>query len=1127
MNNSMKMATAVAIIAILVGCVIVADNASAARTDSPVEIGNQGFNSLDDALTYAGTNPGIETILLNKNATMTKGTLCDVIITSDVRVTLTFTGNMVLKDNVTFDNVILAASEDNVDGMLMNVGSDEISGHVVLTMNRVAMDSSVAGKTIYLTSDAKAEFNGCDFTNSVVAYISEGNVPKIAFNNCANVNMDVNSASGFTVGENIVLNESRVNTITLYSSTILTVPSGQELIAETINASSTYSGSGLVAEGTVKIKNEIPVSVHVSGSTSDWTDVTQIGDVTYPTLKDAVADVPEGVPTTITMIDDYFMDQDELITIAQNQKITLDLNGNTITVNSGDSIRPIINNGTLTITGNGIIDTSKGASFGTVGNYGTLTIENGRFIGDYTQHGTLIRTYSESTTTIVDGYFLGSPGAVYNEGTCTIVDGEYISTSCVTCHSTSWAYTVRNMGGDMTIEYAKVTGTQGALCTAEGTLTVNGGVYQTVHCPSNPDHNTSAHYALYVAGEEGPTSAVVYDGSFTSYNKTAVLVGNSADGGIEASAILSVYGGSFKVSNNPNVAIITVDNNTANDPDASIYGGDFDRAPNEELLAPGYTINFSNGVYTADEVTPEQSVAEVDGVYFETFADAIEYVPEGGTVKLTKDASTGTIEINKGINLNLGGFTLSIVGTDVEGITFTHGANSIKNGTIIDTRSNGNDNYNYRAVTVIGSGTTMELDANLATYYPDAANYNYVLRIRDGADVTMNGGSIYEIDQICTNTKTYGAVGVGVFGTPASSSDSTTFTMNGGSITVGAYGIAGNGSVLNADGSGDDYSNTVITVNDGIITVDHTQAIYHPQAGTLNIYGGSISGTAGIEMRSGTLNMSGGTVSGMMDKLESEPNGNGSTTYGAGIAVIQHTTKQDIQINITGGNIEGYVALYQANTQNNPNPDNIDMSVSGGEFVGKKADGNSSILAYDVSGFVTGGTFLTRDDNGNQSGDTTLNEEGKNILAEGRQVSDEGTVEPTTVDITISVSPSFASFIIYANGEPIGTYTGSTTQTLTIGSSYTVVCTADGYDTKSYSFTANAGTTSYTITMEESEPITPPVYPGDDDDYVPIPPAVVDDSSSDDDTVKIVACAAAAVVAAIIAAFLILGHRRD
>ena len=126
--------------------------------------------------------------------------------------------------------------------------------------------------------------------------------------------------------------------------------------------------------------------------------------------------------------------------------------------------------------------------------------------------------------------------------------------------------------------------------------------------------------------------------------------------------------------------------------------------------------------------------------------------------------------------------------------------------------------------------------------------------------------------------------------------------VNGGTIE-GASAIQGNGSL----------NGTEVTINGGKIDGKDEIAIYHPQNGVLNIKGGTIVGSAGVEMRAGTLNMTAGTVV-ATGTFATRKHDSGQTVDGVAIALSQHTTNHDVDINITGGTIKSYAngkAFYQ------------------------------------------------------------------------------------------------------------------------------------------------------------------------------------------------------------------------
>lgn len=180
-------------------------------------------------------------------------------------------------------------------------------------------------------------------------------------------------------------------------------------------------------------------------------------------------------------------------------------------------------------------------------------------------------------------------------------------------------------------------------------------------------------------------------------------------------------------------------------------------------------------------------------------------------------------------------------------------------------------------------------------------------------------------------------------------------------ITAEFFAISGNGTY----GAKTNESGTKINISGGTITAtgENGTAIYHPQYGTMDISGGTISGASGIEVRAGEVTISGNAViEGTGSPLDSDPNGSGTTTVGAGIAVVQHTTRLPISVTISGGTISGYVAVSEANLQNSSKEDiaKVSISISGGTFTStNEGEDAQAIYSQDCKQFITGGTFST------------------------------------------------------------------------------------------------------------------------------------------------------------------------
>ena len=241
-----------------------------------------------------------------------------------------------------------------------------------------------------------------------------------------------------------------------------------------------------------------------------------------------------------------------------------------------------------------------------------------------------------------------------------------------------------------------------------------------------------------------------------------------------------------------------------------------------------------------------------------------------------------------------------------------------------------------------------------------AANANVIINL-NGKTITENNlgitaglielgsGSTLTINDTTGNggikaTTSYAAITVGA---------DSTLTVNNGNYTGYWYAISGNGT----------RHNTNITINNGtfkVIASSEAPGIYHPQNGTLTINGGYIEGTEGIEIRAGKLVVNGGTIVGTGSPTTVTPNGSGTTTEGAGIAIAQHTTKLPINVEINGGTVKGYTALYESNPQKNDASAiaQVKIAVNDGNFEAING-GTQAVYSEDVKGFINGGTFNT------------------------------------------------------------------------------------------------------------------------------------------------------------------------
>ena len=369
--------------------------------------------------------------------------------------------------------------------------------------------------------------------------------------------------------------------------------------------------------------------------------------------------------------------------------------------------------------------------------------------------------------------------------------------------------------------------------------------------------------------------------------------------------------------------------------------------PVKHLMKDGHvenltgTYNASNGCVTFETKSFSPFAVEVPDMaaaigagheltYYYTLSDAVAAVPTDGTettITLLNNAEVkNRIAINDGKNIVL----------DLNGHDVVHNGDYLFDvynakfhvtgeGTLFE-----NVKFGYAPIVARGSAT-------------DTADYTVITIDKN---VTLKGDytGIFVAQDAGNSYHNYGLV-INMFG-----------TIDMGAVTGGYHysGMYVNGSNTVSDGN-------VMTINLGGATIKNCAAtgIYAAGYAKWNITNSSItSGNTGIEIRAGELTVNGATVVGNGVPTVVTPNGNGSTTEGAGIAVAQHTTKLPIKVTINSGDISGYSALYQSNPEKNDDASvkKVSVAVNGGTF---KTINRGTCGVYSENNCVTisGGTF--------------------------------------------------------------------------------------------------------------------------------------------------------------------------
>lgn len=826
------------------------------------------------------------------------------------------------------------------------------------------------------------------------------------------------------------------------------------------------------------------------------------GTTEYATLAQAVNEAPDG--STITLTADFTMSNDGIATVPAGKTLTLDMAGHAITVTEDFVGRPIVNNGTLTVKGEGAIDASASVNggYGAINNYGTLTIENGNFKGSVMGNAACIYVRPGATATINGGNFSGSTVAVKSEGDLTIHGGTFSTTSCNQTINDAgekcYAYCIIS-SGTLHISDANVTGVQGALAINNGYAVVDGGTYQTVGCVHDNGGTPGLYsfYALYIAGEEGKVEAHINGGTYNAIYRSAVLAGNDntgGDGGINAKATAYITGGTF-TGGSAGQALVAGKNTG----DPQITGGTFS-TDISAYVAPGSIQKDSDGKFVVRALTAEdpETLAEVDGVYYDDLGEALAAAADSKTVVLQKDVTLSASVSAAGTSvLDLNGHTvqaaddlkimfevetganLTVRGKDgfIKGGANTllalnvHGTLNVESGTIetpygIQARDSvvnvtgGTINATKYGILAFGGSVSLSGEAVI-----DAGN---------GGVMQASGTKV----DISGNVQLSGETGVDVFNYAPNNdagNPSSTVTMTGGSITCEYFAVAGN----NLQSAG-----TTVVITGGTLYADKTgPAIYWPMEGTLTIGGtAKISGGTAIEAKMGTITIKDrAVIEGTGDYNEDRPQNGGSSPEGSalllfaqmyGSANTQYRTSPDLTVNIEGGALKS----ANGNAVTVYNTESIDeqtakVTVSGGTM--EYPEGKAAIRSYTSGGndaSVTGDGLTTT------KSKTTV--EVKNTAAAAATDANGVTLYYTSVDTALAAAGTDpVEVFVFGESDVSVEMLDNENVTLTVADGVNLYV-GNGTDNMVLQATKNAdGSTSYKLVDKTSGAVTvdPPI----------------------------------------------------
>lgn len=711
------------------------------------------------------------------------------------------------------------------------------------------------------------------------------------------------------------------------------------------------------------------------------------GTMTQAALEAEIAEVPAG--GTVTLTGNVDVTKPIIIT----KELTLDLNGKTI-LNSGDiwneaeydwSLISVRAGGDLTITGKGMLQAKENDCYAVdVMDGGICTIENGTFVGNihavYVLEGMLVvnggafsvqQKYTDSSK--ADEFVLNCYDDHYRNGSASILvtGGTFENFNPSNCQAEGAGTSF--MSADCKSD---------ATSTDEGvtTYTVTKNQTITVDKPTSVSDGT---VSATVGGESIPTDGegdVVASGQTVTVDATV----DAAEGNTVTTANVTVGGGALtavkeaaNVSNlaiETNVGTLTISDaalgtiiasatvgSSVSDVTLSIKVSDSD----EHSVTYDFTATDARGEEVFDQTASEDATITVT-------VDAPESAAVGETVYIYYiDGDTRTLEDTrtvaegKTVTWKVTHFSSREITKTMDEVTYTNSEGNKVTGTLAEAVENAKENTTItlnRDVTATDNAIAIENKITL-----DLNGHNIVKETGTSAIFSVKGGILRVTGSGTIESKMGDAFSVTGNTTPNTNKTEAVLVIEKGVRVKALWNcvwIAGNGAqadiygsltstgvyaVIQGNGtknSTTDYSGTIVNIYEGASVIhagsDKNRAytaIYQPQNGVLNIYGGTISaaqeGSTAIEIRAGELNISGDAViTGGNGTPESNPNGSGATTNNAAVAIAQHTTEQPIQVNITGGTISGGAAVYESNPENNAGTAAVSVTIENAELTG-------------------------------------------------------------------------------------------------------------------------------------------------------------------------------------------------
>ncbi|MCD8217253.1 MAG: hypothetical protein LUD01_04280 [Clostridiales bacterium] len=574
--------------------------------DSGVEIRNCAYGLCVFPEGSSNKGEGIN-ITVNANITADAGIFVDGLIKSCASSDIITVNSTIYATDVGIavngaENVVLSSTTEisGSTGVEVRAGSLTVNGAAVTAEGSFSIEKNSNGTTttgaaiavVQHTTNLPVSVTINDGTFSGVYAVYENDIQ----DDVATGNVSINISGGSFTGT---------------SAAVLAVDSG---LIELSGGTYSSDVSEYVVTGKTAVDNgNGTYTIGVEESTA----VAKVNGIGYSTLQASI----EAAGTTSAEVT-LLADTAEDITIANNQTITLDLNGCTLT-NVSD--HTIINYGTLTITDSGTGGTVDNVTHarGALVNYGEAYLNGGTFTRSK-EAGTSASDHGGNSWYTVKNYnYMEVDGAIVEN------NGKYSSCFANGYYDASDKSAAQAITGDVTPELYILSGTvTGGLNSVKNDdyaeLWIEGGTFENYSQCALQNHSTvkifdgtftGGTYVLYNCGCDETADVgqmFIFGGTFNAGDDTEyiLMMVSSAD-----TACVVIEGGTFDATGGDNAAVFGAASTAAEVTGGTIniYGGSFSEVVPAAYCGEGYepvTAADTNGFYTVCKHSYTSDVTE-------------------------------------------------------------------------------------------------------------------------------------------------------------------------------------------------------------------------------------------------------------------------------------------------------------------------------------------------------------------------------------------------------------------------------------------------------------------------------------------------------------------------------------